>query len=105
MMKRWLLAAATVVACGTSLAAQDQGVATLLTLEDAISRALATSHRIAEGTARREGATAAIAVRRAAAKPTVALSGGYTRTNHVDEFGIPQSNGVLRVIYPDVPDN
>jgi outer membrane protein len=105
MIKRWLAAAAVFVACGTSVAAEDQGVATLLTLEDAISRALATSHRIAEGTARREGATAAIAVRRAAEKPTVAVSGGYTRTNHVDEFGIPQPNGVLRIIYPDVPDN
>jgi outer membrane protein TolC len=33
--------------------------------------------------------------------PQVALLAGYTRTNHVDEFGIPGG----RVIYPDIPDN
>ena len=30
---------------------------------------------------------------------------GYTRTNHVDEFGIPLPTAALRIIYPDVPDN
>ena len=44
-------------------------------------------------------------VRRAADRPTLAVNGGYTRTNHVEEFGVPQPSGGLRVIYPDIPDN
>ena len=34
-----------------------------------------------------------------------ATSGGYTRTNHVDAFLVPQPIGPPRVIYPDIPDN
>jgi outer membrane protein TolC len=67
---------------------------------------LRASHRIGEGRARQEAATAAVASRSAADMPTVSLLGGYMRTNHVDEYAIP--GGALRpptVIYPDVPDN
>jgi outer membrane protein TolC len=77
-----------------------------LTLPDAIERALRASHRIGEGRARQEAATAAVASRSAADMPTVSLLGGYMRTNHVDEYAIP--GGALKpptVIYPDVPDN
>ena len=63
------------------------------------------SQRLAEARAREEGALAAIETRAAAERPVLAVSAGYTRTNHVDEFGVPQPNGVLRVIYPDIPDN
>ena len=38
-------------------------------------------------------------------RPTVSVSGGYTRTNHVDVFRILSPPGLVRVIYPDVPDN
>jgi len=76
-----------------------------LTLADAVSRALETSHRLAEGRARQEGAEATVRVRHAADQPTVSASGGYLRTNHVDVFGIPQPDGTLRVVYPDIPDN
>ena len=41
----------------------------------------------------------------AARMPVVSIFGGYTRTNHVDEFGIALPAQPLRVIYPDVPDN
>ena len=37
--------------------------------------------------------------------PQVALVGGYTRTNHVDAFGLPIPGGPVTIIYPDVPDN
>ena len=30
---------------------------------------------------------------------------GYTRTNHVDEFGVPLPDGSCASIYPDIPDN
>jgi outer membrane protein len=75
-----------------------------LTLDDAIARGLANSHRLAELQARKEGAEAAEAGRSAASMPSIALQGGYTRTNHVDEFRIVQLGQVVN-IYPDVPDN
>ena len=76
-----------------------------LTLGEAIDRAMETSHRLAEAIAREAGARATVRVRESADRPTVSLSGGYTRTNHVEEFSVPQPPGVLQVIYPDVPDN
>jgi outer membrane protein len=76
-----------------------------LTAADAIERALAHSHRLAEARAREAAARAAIDARRAAERPMLSVSGGYTRTNHVDEFGVPHPDGRLRVIYPDIPDN
>jgi outer membrane protein len=76
-----------------------------LTLEDALARATANSQRLAELQAREQGAEAAQAGRAAAALPIVALMGGYTRTNHVEEFGITVPGLPPRIIYPDVPDN
>lgn len=93
---------ALLLTAGTA-AAQDTVVR--LTLDDAIARALATSHRLSELQARKQGADAAEAGRAAAAMPSVAMIGGYTRTNHVDEFGIAQPGQPPRLIYPDIPDN
>ena len=76
-----------------------------LSLDEAVARALASSHRIAESRARGDAATAATGQRHASTLPQVAGVGGYTRTNHVDEFGILLPNNQLRVIYPDIPDN
>lgn len=76
-----------------------------LTLDDATARALEQSHRLAEARARQQAAIASIEVRKRSDDPTLTASAGYTRTNHVDEFGVPQPNGSLRVIYPDIPDN
>ncbi|MCL4849005.1 MAG: TolC family protein [Acidobacteria bacterium] len=77
-----------------------------LTLDDAVERAVAASYRVAEFASREEAARAALAVRTAAKLPVVGALAGYTRTNHVDEFGIPGSPGTPpRIIYPDVPDN
>lgn len=76
-----------------------------LTLDDAIAKGLAASHRLAEAAARRQSADAGIALREAASRPQLAALAGYMRTNHVEEFGVPLPNNELRVIYPDVPDN
>ena len=76
-----------------------------LTLDEAVVRGLAASHRVAEASARHEAAEAQVDTRRAAALPQVAALGGYSRTNHVDTFGILLPNNQLRVIYPDIPDN
>jgi outer membrane protein TolC len=102
-MKRIVLIAAAVVALAPALAGQEPPVR--LTLEDAIARGVASSLRLAELQAREEAAGAAADGRRAAALPSVALMGGYTRTNHVDEFGVAQPGQPPRIIYPDIPDN
>jgi outer membrane protein len=85
--------------------AQTSPATVRLTLDDTITRALNTSHRVGEGNARVDGAQAAVDSRATADKPLVSLSGGYTRTNHVDEFGIQIGSAPMRVIYPDIPDN
>ena len=76
-----------------------------LTLDEAVARAVQESPRAAELRAREEGARAAVEARAAAARPQLSLQGGYTRTNHVDVFGVPLPDGRLRVVYPDIPDN
>lgn len=76
-----------------------------LTLPDAIARGLEASHRLAELGAREDAARAVQDQRKAAEMPQLALQAGYTRTNHVQEFGVPNPAGGLRVIYPDIPDN
>ena len=98
------------VPCGAFLlaagaaAAQDLG-ALRISLEEAQSRAVAASHRLAEARARAAIADATVGVRQVADRPIVALAGGYSRTNHVTEFVVPSPTGVPRVLYPDVPDN
>jgi outer membrane protein TolC len=88
-----------------SVTSADAQTAVGLTIQDAVARATETSHRLAEAAAREAGAQATVRVREAADKPTLNASGGYTRTNHVEEFGVAQPGGAIRVIYPDIPDN
>jgi outer membrane protein TolC len=77
-----------------------------ITLDQAVSRALETSHRLAESQARQEGAEATVQVRHAATRPTATATAGYTRTNHVEAFGFPSPDGSrVNILYPDVPDN
>jgi outer membrane protein len=76
-----------------------------LTSEEAVARAIQTSHRLAEARAREAGAQAAVRARAAADQPSLNVSATYTRTSHVEEFGVVQPNGTLRVIFPDIPDN
>jgi outer membrane protein len=76
-----------------------------LTLSDAVSRALDTSHRLAEIRSREAGARAVVSAREALDKPTSAASVSYSRTNHVVPFGFAQPDGSRFDIYPDIPDN
>lgn len=85
-----------------SLSAQPAAIR--LTLADAIAQGFANSHRLAEGRAREQGAQAALKGVQAGDKPIVVASAGYTRTNHVEEFGFGQGSARL-VVYPDIPDN
>jgi outer membrane protein TolC len=76
-----------------------------LTLEEAITRGVAQAPRVAEAKAREAAAVATVQSRRALGSPSVATSSGFLRTNHVDEFGVRQSNGQLVVLFPDIPNN
>lgn len=101
-MMRTLLPLSFVLAATSAWA---QAPALRLTVDEAIARGLENSHRIAELRARGEGAEAVEASRRAQRMPSVALVGGYTRTNHVDEFRVFAPGQPSNVIYPDLPDN
>jgi outer membrane protein TolC len=91
---------------GAAAGAAAQELPTLqLTLEDALSKAVATSHRLAEARARESAAQANVAVRQSAERPAVTASAGYTRTNHVLPFSVPSPIGVPLLVYPDVPNN
>jgi outer membrane protein TolC len=76
-----------------------------LTVDEAVARAFDSSHRLAEARARQQGAQATVQVRQAAARPIATATAGYSRTNHVDEFGFPTPDGRINILYPDVPDN
>jgi outer membrane protein TolC len=89
---------------GALLLAQGQPVVRL-TVADAVTRAHETSHRLAEGRAREQGAQAAIRSAELGRMPTVTATGSYVRTNHVREFFVQQPSGFRLVIYPDIPDN
>jgi outer membrane protein len=76
-----------------------------LTPEQAIARGIEASERLVELSARQDAARAVEAQRESAARPQIAAIASYTRTNHVEEFTVPNPAGGVRVIYPDVPDN
>lgn len=82
-----------------------QTVPLSLSLEDALARGKSTAPRLAEAVARQEAAAAAVTSRQTLKRPSLSASAGYLRTNHVDEFGIPQAGGGLKVLFPDIPNN
>ena len=88
-----------------SVTAQTPASPVVLTLEEAIAQGIANSQRLAELQSRLEAADFAIAGRQAADMPTIAAYGGYTRTNHVQEFVIVAPGLPPQVVYPDIPDN
>src|SRR5262245_25077332 len=98
-----IAAALTIGAAGTVAA---QGPPNLqLTLEDAVSKSVETSHRLAEARARESGAQANVAIRESAERPTLTASASYVRTNHVLPFSVPSPVGIPLLVYPDVPNN
>ncbi len=74
-----------------------------LTLDEAVARGIEASHRLAELSARQEAAQAIEDQRVAAERPQLTALAGYTRINHVEEFGVPNAGGAFRLIYPDLP--
>lgn len=104
-MRRLPRVALVVLLLGNVDAVSAQTGPVRLTLDEAIARGLEASERLEELTARQEAARAVEAQREAAARPQVAAIAGYTRTNHVEEFGVANAAGEIRVLYPDVPNN
>jgi outer membrane protein TolC len=100
-----VILASGLVLLGAPAPAGAQAVPSALTLEEAIRLGVANSLRLAELQSREDAAGAVEAGRAAAGLPIVALQGGYTRTNHVDEFAVAQLGRPVQVIYPDEPDN
>jgi outer membrane protein TolC len=90
---------------GLESAAFAQAPPLRLTLDAAVARGLEASFRLEELTARQDAARAVEGQREAAERPQLAATASYTRTNHVEEFSVPNASGGVRVIYPDVPDN
>jgi outer membrane protein len=76
-----------------------------LTLDEAVARGIANSHKLAEARAREAAAGAVVDQRHAASLPQVGALASYARTNHVQEFGILLPNNQLQLIYPDIPNN
>jgi outer membrane protein TolC len=84
----------------TGAAAAQEAAAPRLSLEEAQGPCRDGEPSAAEARARAATAEATIAVRQAADRPVVALTGGYTRTNHVTEFVFPGPTGAPRVLIP-----
>lgn len=101
-MTRTLILVATLCVWATASSAQSP---TVLTLEDAVARGLASSPRLKEGQAREAAAAAGRDGRKALSGPTASVTSSYVRTNHIDEFAVPMPGGGSRVIFPDIPNN
>lgn len=76
-----------------------------LTLADAVARARAASPRLGELEALRLAAEAGERQAHAARGPDVDVTGGYSRLSDVPELSLPQPDGSLRTIFPNIPDN
>jgi outer membrane protein TolC len=102
MRLTWITTTAALLLAATATA-NGQEAALRLTLEEAVARAEQNSFRVSELQARVDVAAAVEAGREAASRPAVALVGGFTRTNHVDEYTLPLQP--FNPLYPDVPNN
>ena len=102
-MKRTLLLIVSALAVPHLAFAQTPTIP--LTLSEALEKGLANSRRLAEIAARVDAAGFAVDRQRAAERPDVMLTGGYMRTNHVQEFVIAVPGAPPKVVYPDIPDN
>jgi outer membrane protein len=101
-MKR--LSIVVVFVAGFAHVAFAQSAPMRLTLDEAIARGLEAHPRLEELLARQDAARALEGQREAAQQPQISAIASYTRTNHVEEFSVPNASGGVRVIYPDIPD-
>lgn len=102
MCRRMVLAGISILL--VPVLAHAQPAAVRLSLDEAISRGLATSRRLADLRARQAAAEAEVDIRAADTRPMLAIQAGYQRTSHIDPFGVVL-DGRFREIFPDIPDN
>ena len=88
---------------GAASAASAQAPPLRLTLDEAVARGIEASHRLEELSARQDAAQAIEDQREAAERPQLAALAGYTRINHVEEFGVPNAGGGLQSDLPRPP--
>ncbi|MEO7192977.1 MAG: TolC family protein [Vicinamibacterales bacterium] len=103
-LSRWWMLVVAILIVRVPAPASAQ-VVVPLSLDAALERAVASSPRLAESRAREAAASAAVTARLALGRPTLTAMSSVLRTNHVEAFGIPQSDGRIRVIFPDIPTN
>lgn len=76
-----------------------------LTLAEAVDRALAASAVVQQAQALQRAADADVRLARASRLPQVDLQAGYSRLSDVPELFLPQPDGTLRPIFPNIPNN
>ena len=106
MTREWrsVVCAGVLMMCVARIAAA-QSAPVSLSLDDALAKGKATAPRLAEAAARQAAASATVTSREALKKPSLTATAGYQRTNHVDQYGIPQPDGSIKVLFPDIPNN
>jgi outer membrane protein TolC len=80
-------------------------LAMALSLPEALERSKAAAPNLARLRALESAAAASVDEARAARRPGVDLQAGYTRQSNVPEYAVPQPDGSLEVIFPNIPDN
>ena len=98
-----VLLLATAVAVPRGLAQAPAPEPVRLTLADAVARARASSPRIDELRAARQGAEAGLRGARAGRLPTVELQASYTRHSDVPELVIALPGLAPRTVFPNIP--
>lgn len=101
-MKRLILAAFVTLA--SSAGAQTGALVQKLTLEDAITRARATSARLTSLDATSRAAAAGVRGAQAGRRPDLDLQAAYSRNSNVPELILAFPGSAPRTIFPNLPD-
>jgi outer membrane protein TolC len=101
----WCLAAALGAGPAPEPAAEPAADVLRLTLEEARGRARASAPAVEEARALEEAARAEVDASRAARRPQLELSAGYTRLSGVPELTLALPGSPPRTIFPNLPDN
>jgi outer membrane protein len=91
------------VALLTAHVAAAQEAPVRLTLDEALARGVAASHRLAALGARVEASDARVKGAAATDRPRLSAQVGYTRYSHVVPYGFTQPDGSTQVVFPDIP--
>ncbi len=95
---------AAVLLAGTAARASAQAPLSI-TLDDAIRRGLETAPSLAAARAQESAAKSEVDARMSLVLPTIRTSADYMRSNHVEQFGFPQPDGTVKIVFPDIPNN